>query len=261
MQNTGLVKDWLRDFLEQNWPAFAGSDWSRDGRDCATAWKEWLNALIEVKAQRGEAELAAELTAARRDGQVLDSPGAWLSCIVAEIKSIRAAAPGPGALSERQGASDASRDCPHCGGEGMAMVDHPPGRVAAHCVCPMGRWMRGRTAQDMIRRIPDFADHLRDRSEQAAAALREFYDLGWEFRWIEDESQFRTYPVRPDAPEKVSRELSNRCRELRREIYDLLGHPIEAEEVMDMNQFRDADGKFHWRPMVEAIAERGAIKS
>ncbi len=180
---------------------------------------------------------------------------------MAEIKSIRAAVPGPAALSERAAAQDASHDCPHCGGEGLVIIDGARSTVAAHCVCPMGRWMRGRTAQDMIRRIPDYADYLRDRSEQAAAALREFYDLGWEFRWIEAESQFRTYPVRPDAPAKVGRELSNRCRELRPEIYDLLGHPIKNEDVLDMNQFRDDDGKFHWRPMVEALAERGAIKS
>jgi hypothetical protein len=68
----------------------------------------------------------------------------------------------------RDNARTLSRDCEYCGGHGMARVYYPeyrgdpteevacwgrggevvrkaiPVAVMAHCVCPLGRWMRGR---------------------------------------------------------------------------------------------------------------------
>ncbi len=254
------VTSWLDDFLTANWPTFAGHAWPDPGDpERRHAWSEWLNGLKENKAFRVEVEEAVERITSRDDTAIVENPSAWLANIIAEIKSIRSqATSNPAALNERAAAQDASRDCRHCGGEGLVIVDGARSTVAAHCVCPMGRWMRGRTPQDLIRRIPDYADYLKDRSEQAASALREFYDLGWEFRWYPEDRQFRTHRARLDAPEKVSRDLSNRCRELRREIYSLLNHPVmDEDEVMDMDDFRDEDGKFNWRKMMAAIAERG----
>ncbi len=255
-ENSGLVKDWLGEFLEKNWPAFGGRPWDRDDQDCRQSWSTWMTALIEINAKRGETELAADLTALRRDGQILDSPAARLACIVAEIKSIRAANPVSMAQNERSAAQDASRDCVHCGGQGLVLIErNPPGTVAAHCVCPMGRWLRGRTQQDMIRRIPDYGDSLADRIDQAAVALREMSELGWAFHWYPSEGQFRIHQCRAGA-ERPSRELSNRCRELRAPIYDLLNHKIEPDEVLSMDDFRDQDGQFQWRALAAELARR-----
>ena len=77
---------------------------------------------------------------------------------------------------ERDRAQADSRGCRYCSGEGMVIVFHPQytgspviefkchdrgwvrtaGRVAAHCVCKMGRWMRERTDEEMLRCIPDY---------------------------------------------------------------------------------------------------------
>lgn len=77
--------------------------------------------------------------------------------------------------AERERVRLESRGCRHCEGAGMTMVFHPEyagstvlyiedhdrglipvaGRVAAHCVCSYGRWMREKTEPEMLPRIPD----------------------------------------------------------------------------------------------------------
>jgi hypothetical protein len=92
----------------------------------------------------------------------------------------------------RDEARERSRGCPHCGGAGLATVFHPrydgftstevelvdhggevvrrdvPARVSAHCICPMGEWMRGKTDLETIRRIPNLLDVLAGRSRWLA---------------------------------------------------------------------------------------------
>lgn len=74
-----------------------------------------------------------------------------------------------------------SRNCPHCAGNGLAIVFHPAhsgdrvgktstGRpfaaeVAAHCLCPVGQWYRERVDVEEQRRIPRVEDILAGRSK------------------------------------------------------------------------------------------------
>jgi hypothetical protein len=94
------------------------------------------------------------------------------------------------------GAQDRTRDeaqarsarCPQCGGSGQVTVydrdyrghaveyltrEGPGGelmrlpvpmRVVAHCLCPMGVWLRARTARDLLEVIPGLADVLEGRT-------------------------------------------------------------------------------------------------
>jgi hypothetical protein len=68
--------------------------------------------------------------------------------------------------------------CEYCDRAGLVTIYHPDytgdpvvevigrdgkphrqaGRVNAHCVCPVGRWMRRHTTDDLVRRIPDLND-------------------------------------------------------------------------------------------------------
>jgi hypothetical protein len=80
-------------------------------------------------------------------------------------------------------AQQKSYGCPRCSGGGQVMVfdrDYDGSRtierdgvvrgeikkvkfaavVSAHCVCPIGRWMRSKTSRDLMGRIPDLADVL-----------------------------------------------------------------------------------------------------
>ncbi len=73
-----------------------------------------------------------------------------------------------------------SRDCPFCGGCGMASVYAPqhdgtglyrrgdetpfPTVVGAHCCCSLGRWMRDRNKQDIRQRVPSVQDVLDGKS-------------------------------------------------------------------------------------------------
>ena len=98
-----------------------------------------------------------------------------------------------GSSDERDAARSASRGCEHCGAEGLATIFHPDYRgyvieereaigrdgeirprpmamrVAAHCTCPMGVWMRANTEAETRRRIPDLAGVLEGRSRWVAA--------------------------------------------------------------------------------------------
>lgn len=88
----------------------------------------------------------------------------------------------------RDAAWSKSKDCEHCQGSGMVQVFHPEytghpviafedhdrgvirvaGRAAAHCICDYGRWMRERTDQEMLKRVPDFQRCLDGESLYAA---------------------------------------------------------------------------------------------
>lgn len=89
---------------------------------------------------------------------------------------------------ERDYQASQSRDCPHCGGNGLATVYRPEYqgraveqlqvvrgggeveieavvvRTVAHCCCPLGQWMRSNVGDDARRRIPDVITILAGRS-------------------------------------------------------------------------------------------------
>lgn len=153
-----LVKDWIDDFLSSH----LGRPIERSERNV------WLKGLIEAKAAKGEAEVAAGRL---RDQEVILS----LETLTIEIGLIRQSSQAP-PPADRDDAQARSRNCPHCCGSGQSLVFHPlydgsrvrqslqadgrliavPAVVAAHCVCPMGRWMRSRFKPEDLRRIPDF---------------------------------------------------------------------------------------------------------
>ena|SRR5271166_2746758 len=82
--------------------------------------------------------------------------------------------------SERDEAQRLSRDCPHCEGHGIVTVYlpeydgsaigvRPDGerfvtRVAAHCGCRFGVWIRSHNTPEIQRRMPFVADILDGRS-------------------------------------------------------------------------------------------------
>jgi len=82
--------------------------------------------------------------------------------------------------SEHDLAALGSRDCPHCGGNGMVSVYAPQHNgtglcrqfdetpfvtvVGAHCRCSLGRWTRERNKQDILQRVPWVQDILDGRS-------------------------------------------------------------------------------------------------
>lgn len=83
-----------------------------------------------------------------------------------------------------------SKNCKLCGGDGQVVVFHSKAsgsrverlfygelddddrevhvptamEVTAHCVCPMGRWIRERASPEMRRCIPDVSDIIQGRS-------------------------------------------------------------------------------------------------
>ena len=102
-------------------------------------------------------------------------------------------------MSDHGAAQDQSRDearaksrgCPYCSGEGTCQVFDPgfDGRrvvlrdvamrgelkramyamvIGAHCICPMGEWVRSKSERDILDRIPDLADVLAGRSRYQA---------------------------------------------------------------------------------------------
>lgn len=91
----------------------------------------------------------------------------------------------------RDEAQSRSRNCVHCSGSGQATVYDPgfDGRrvvdrdvvirgeikrssyamvVAAHCICPMGEWMRSKADRDTIHRIPALLEVLAGRTRWTA---------------------------------------------------------------------------------------------
>lgn len=169
-----LIKDWLPEFLDYYWPSRFGREWpGNDNSEGRQIWSQWLKDFIEVGAKQNEADLAAARI--KDKGIVLASPGAHLLALVAEIGVIRTEVTTQPIASDRDQAASQSWGCKRCAGTGLAPVFHPrytgdstvaipgndgvtrmiPGRVAAHCTCPMGRWIRSKTESKMLPRIPD----------------------------------------------------------------------------------------------------------
>ncbi len=159
--------------------------------------------------------------AASRIAADITQPGEMLVAIVREIESIRRKPTGA-----KRGASSLSRD------ERLA--------EAARAVAET-----------------EALSH-EARLERAAEMIDAYGSAGWELVWHDDEGQFRVARSRPDAIEPDA-QFSTRFRALKPEIYALLGHPLEDEQVLDIDAFRDASGKLDWRRMVAAIGEKAAV--
>lgn len=182
-----LVKSWLKAFLEDHQAAFPGARWPMDRSDSARQlWSAWLHAFIAARVTEAEARAASA---------TLDQPDLWCyehpQIIVAIVEAARSQAE---ALAARPKAATPTtpQGCGRCGGSGVVTVFHPrytgsvviavdvagpggevrkaqqPGRVAAHCVCPMGRWVRSKLDVETSRRMPDLGDVLEGKSRWLA---------------------------------------------------------------------------------------------
>lgn len=169
------IKYWIHDFLGKHWTRYRRIDWpdasSPAAQDLA---RVWMRAFIEHRVTEEEANLASERLGMNppkyRDDHI--------PAILHEVEAIRKANGQAAAPDSREEAERLSRDCPKCQGMGQLRVYHPrytgnavitieyedgtiargPAHVSAHCTCPLGRWMRGKTEPEMKRRILDLAD-------------------------------------------------------------------------------------------------------
>jgi hypothetical protein len=170
-----LIKQWINGFLKRHRARFDPHDWPT-GEDTEES-REFLRGWVSEFARQGVTEAEADLASQRLAATPPNYRRQHVPMVLEAVRAIRAGrGPGDGAET-RESAWGLSRDCEHCGGEGLATVFHPrpswalanrrPVQVAATCVCPLGRWIKRRHAQDspvLCGRIPDLADVLDGRS-------------------------------------------------------------------------------------------------
>ncbi|CEF48291.1 unnamed protein product [uncultured bacterium] len=154
------IRDWIDGFRDRHRSRFPRDDWPDGYRD------GWLDSLVLVHATEAEAD-AASVAMAR--GEPPRFAHDHVHELIVRIESARQATP-PSPEADRDAAAAASRDCPYCSGAGLCTIYHRDydgnptitvgekdavARYAAHCVCDLGRWMRGHTEPEMLKRIPD----------------------------------------------------------------------------------------------------------
>lgn len=160
------IRDWINEFLDGHQARFDPHDWPEEDADDEQREfiRGWVTAFNLKEVSRPEAEEASRRLA-------LDPPNfrrEHIPKVIAAVLALRAErGPRASGPSSRDAALLASKDCPHCGGCGLAVAYHPwpdaakaiAPTTAAHCVCAYGRWIR-RTHQEknpeLLRRIPDF---------------------------------------------------------------------------------------------------------
>jgi hypothetical protein len=183
------VRSWINGFAKRHSERFPHPEWPKPGSEF------WLS-VERLFARHGVTEAVADEASLA----LMESPPAHLDrhaeALLSAARTVFAAAQkgGPEPPGEREAAQAASRGCGHCGGQGHAVVFRPvprpscsrcgatlppdhlacpeceprarpvPRTVAAHCVCPYGRWVRSRTEAEMLRRFPDLAEVLAGRS-------------------------------------------------------------------------------------------------
>jgi hypothetical protein len=148
---------------------FNPHDWpdGQDDEDTAAFLGGWVAAFATQEVTAAEAEEASEALAVtppnfRREHLPM------VMAKITEIRQRRGVQPG---TSSREAIRDASRNCPYCAGDGLAMawaVKPDAARrisetVAAYCTCQHGRWIKRTHAEkspEMLRRILDFGEVL-----------------------------------------------------------------------------------------------------
>jgi len=163
------VRQWIGGFLKRHKARFDPRDWPpvEEAEDYRVFVEMWLTAfatreVVEAEADEASRALGPTPPNFRRE---------HLPMVLATIEASRQRRGVQPVTSTREAARDASRDCPHCGSEGLAVAwaECPdaarriPETVAAHCVCAHGRFIRKIHAEkspEMLRRIPDFGEVL-----------------------------------------------------------------------------------------------------
>lgn len=183
------IKDWVDDFLERHRRRFNPFDWpepgSEEGIDYA---RMWLDAFLRERVREQEAD-AASIRLGTNPPRFRND---HIPNVMAEVKAMRevaAATASAGVIADSlETAKRQSAQCGWCDGHGMRQVFHPrykgsqvimidreddrgevrkrptAARVAAHCICPLGRYMRAKTDDDNRPRIPDLQRVLEGRS-------------------------------------------------------------------------------------------------
>jgi hypothetical protein len=172
-----VVKDWIDAFLRRHRGRFRPGDWPQPGCDEMAEFTElWRSAFARGGVTEAEADEGSRLCGERPPNFMREH----LPLVLAAVRAARERR-GAAVAETRESAWGLSRGCEHCGGEGLATAFHPrpgwalanrrPVQVAATCVCPLGRWIKRRHAQDspvLCGRIPDLADVLDGRSRWRA---------------------------------------------------------------------------------------------
>jgi hypothetical protein len=170
-----LVKIWLSEFLDRYKLIHAPREWPETGSD---EWKAFAKMWLLAFSARNVTQVEADAATIRLGL----NPPQWrrehIPAMLLAIEEIRQAAALQAVPDDRDTAFAQSKSCEYCSGEGQVIVFHPayngsrvaefrgrngevkrgPSTTVAHCVCPMGRWMRGKTAGEMLGRIVDLKD-------------------------------------------------------------------------------------------------------
>jgi len=163
-----LVKDWLDNFMVQHKSRFRPPDWPEPATEDEREFQRlWHHAFRSNSVMQREADVASLRLGVKPPRFAADH----LAAIIEEIKDFRAGSRQPQSPDTREGAEQASHDCPNCGGHGTVTVYSPiltSGRCQAHCQCPKGRWLRDTIRKgkhpELLHRIPDWDDVVSGRS-------------------------------------------------------------------------------------------------
>ena len=166
-----LVREWIQDFLTAHGARFQPYGWPRPGSEEYLAFaKGWMTEFALKAVTQAEAEAAST--------KLMGCPPRHMAehlPAVMQLVQLARAEVAP-AAETREAAREQSRRCGYCYGEGLATVwnrdpcyaARRPETVAAHCVCPHGRFIRakiaeGKETKDILRRIPDLHDVIAKR--------------------------------------------------------------------------------------------------
>ncbi len=147
---------------------------SLDSDDGATLYGTWLKLLRRIEGLDREAITAASERMVAEPAPPLKHFSTLLAFTREAIANRkRAEGKRTADTTTREGAEALSRGCDRCGASGLVIVyrtlplpERCPPTCGAHCVCALGRWMRGqisRQGPDLIKRIPDLDDAIKGR--------------------------------------------------------------------------------------------------
>lgn len=178
-----LIKTWLNQFIADHERTHPDAQWPGHGSESSRRlWGAWFDAMKDNGISEEEARQASNLVPT--DKLWCEEHPAHLVGVVLDIRRRMAKADveTKQAASDHQTALLASRACPHCSGAGMVTLFHPkyagsptitvervapdgevttvtgPARVAGHCICALGAWMRDQLDGETRARVPCLVD-------------------------------------------------------------------------------------------------------
>ena len=167
---------WLPEFLAVHQANYSPSDWPNPGTD---EWRHyvkfWAKTFDREGVDREEALEASDMLFANPPS--FRRQHVQMVMEVIRRERVRRAAMSAPETREAAEAHPESIQCALCGRTGLVTVYHTfrgtkdagsytiggevrkgPTTIAAHCKCPVGRWLRRHTKEDLLKRIPDYID-------------------------------------------------------------------------------------------------------